>query len=272
MNSETIMQSDVLDILFENRNKAYGAYTLRKFYSNRVVKSLGIMLGSVLVLSAFTFLPDKKVNRPLNTLETTWTAIKPDDPVKEPEKKKDIVKTAKAPAAPVKTNMWMPPVIVPVTVPVAALPGITDSTAIGSAIITIPGTGPGIVVPANPGKVPGTVITEPAIKINEPLTEGEVDVMPSFPGGMPALRKFLEKQLTNPRDLEEDEAISVQVRFVVGYDGKLKDISIIKDGGDEFNKEVIRVVKKMPEWIPGKAKGQQVSVYYTIPVKFIPAG
>ena len=97
-------------------------------------------------------------------------------------------------------------------------------------------------------------------------------MMPSFPGGMPALRKFLEKQLSNPRDLEEEEVISVQVRFVVGYDGKLKDITILKDGGDEFNKEVIRVVKKMPEWIPGKAKGQEVSVYYTIPVKFISAG
>ena len=270
MNSETIMQSDVLDILFENRNKAYGAYTLRKFYSNRLVKSLGIMLGSVLVLSAFTFLPDKKPTKPMDQVDAVWTNIKPEDPIKEPEKKKEIIKQAKVPAAPVKTSIWVPPVIVPVTVPVAVLPGLTDSTAIGSVIVTTPGSGPKIIDPVVPGT--GTVIPVPAININTPLTEAEVDVMPSFPGGMPALRKFLEKHLTNPRDLEEGEMISVQVKFVVGYDGKLKDINIIKDGGDEFNKEVLRVVKKMPEWIPGKARGQEVSVYYTIPVKFITAG
>lgn len=270
MNSETIMKSDVLDILFENRNKAYGAYHLRKFYSNRLVKSLGIMLGSVLVLSAFTFLPNKKATKPISTLDAVWTNIKPDEPVKEPEKKKEILQSNAAKANPVKTDLWVPPVIVPVTIPVAALPGLTDSAAIGTAIVTTPGTGPRIVDPVIPGT--GTVIAEPVINSNVPLTEGEVDVMPSFPGGMPALRKFLEKQLSNPRDLEEEEVISVQVRFVVGYDGKLKDITILKDGGDEFNKEVIRVVKKMPEWIPGKAKGQEVSVYYTIPVKFISAG
>ena len=59
MNKELIMTSDVLDILFENRNKSYGAYELRKFYANRLLKALGMMIGSVMVLSAFTFLPKK---------------------------------------------------------------------------------------------------------------------------------------------------------------------------------------------------------------------
>jgi protein TonB len=59
MNSESIMKSDVLDILFEKRNKAYGAYTLRKFYKNRLIKSIGIMVFTVIVFSAFTFLPER---------------------------------------------------------------------------------------------------------------------------------------------------------------------------------------------------------------------
>jgi len=58
---------------------------------------------------------------------------------------------------------------------------------------------------------------------------------------------------------------------VVGYDGKLKSFEIVEDGGATFNKEVIRVLKKMPEWVPGKANGENVSVYYTIPVKFTAA-
>ncbi len=93
--------------------------------------------------------------------------------------------------------------------------------------------------------------------------------MPEFPGGMNALRRFLERNLNNPRDLEENETVSVKVRFVVGFDGKLKSFETIQDGGEEFNKEVMRVLKKMPDWVPGKTQGQNISVYYTIPVKFV---
>ena len=55
---------------------------------------------------------------------------------------------------------------------------------------------------------------------------------------------------------------------MVGYDGKLKSFETIEDGGRAFNNEVIRVLKRMPEWIPGRSNGENVSVYYTIPVKF----
>ena len=58
---------------------------------------------------------------------------------------------------------------------------------------------------------------------------------------------------------------------MVGFDGKLQGFETIEDGGAAFNKEVIRVLKKMPEWIPGKSNGENVAVYYTIPVKFVPS-
>jgi periplasmic protein TonB len=61
MNKELILKSTFLDILFENKNKAYGAYHLRKFYNNRLYKSLALMLSGVILLSAFTFLPKKKI-------------------------------------------------------------------------------------------------------------------------------------------------------------------------------------------------------------------
>ena len=105
---------------------------------------------------------------------------------------------------------------------------------------------------------------DPAIPIDNP------EIEPSFPGGINTLRTFLQRNLVNPRDLEEGEQVSVQVRFVVGYDGKLQHFETLKDGGPEFNGEVIRVLKKMPQWIAGKSNGKNVSVYYTIPVKFVP--
>ena len=71
--------------------------------------------------------------------------------------------------------------------------------------------------------------------------------------------------------MEAGQVISVKIKFVVGFEGKLKSFEIIEDGGMIFNKEVIRVLKKMPDWIPGKSNGEAVSVYYTIPVKFTAA-
>ena len=95
--------------------------------------------------------------------------------------------------------------------------------------------------------------------------------MPAYPGGFTALKKFLEKNLHNPVEMDEGEMVEVKIRFVVGYDGKLKDFEILEDGGNMFNNEVIRVLKKMPEWLPGKSNGEKVSVYFTIPVKFTAA-
>jgi periplasmic protein TonB len=85
---------------------------------------------------------------------------------------------------------------------------------------------------------------------------------------MEALRNFLQKNLQNPEDIEEGGMVSVKIKFVVGYDGTLKSFETVEDGGAAFNNEVIRVLKKMKPWNPGKTRGENVSVYYTIPVKF----
>lgn len=95
--------------------------------------------------------------------------------------------------------------------------------------------------------------------------------MPSYPGGMDALRKFLVRNLENPRDMKEGEVANVKVKFVVGSNGELQSFVTVQDGGNEFNREVMRVFKKMPNWVPGKSKGQNVSVFYTVPIKFISA-
>ena len=66
MKTDTILKADVLDIIFENRNKSYGAYALRKFYNNRLYKALGVMIGFVILLSSFTLFKGKsKIIDPL---------------------------------------------------------------------------------------------------------------------------------------------------------------------------------------------------------------
>ena len=89
MNSETILQSDVLDIVFEKRNKLYGAYTLRKFYNNRLFKSIGITLGMVTFLSAFTLIPTAE-HRTIEVGPTIILSLK--EIKKQAEPKKEIPK------------------------------------------------------------------------------------------------------------------------------------------------------------------------------------
>ncbi len=271
MKTELIMKSDVLDIIFENRNKAYGAYYLRKFYKNRLLKSLALMMTGVVVLSAFTFIPKMKKSGKAELLLTDdYVLNKIEDKPLEPEKPKEKPEPPKQKMPTVQYTSK--PNIVPDNAVVKPLETITDSTVIAN--ITKPGEGGEGPLVGDPkegddngkGKEP---VTEPAVNPTVPSVTAEV--MPEYPGGIDVLRKFLERNLTNPRDLEENEVVSVKVRFVVGYDGKLKGFETVQDGGAEFNKEVIRVLKKMPDWVPGKTKGQNVSVYYTIPVKFVAA-
>lgn len=273
MNKELILKSDVLDIVFEHRNKAYGAYNLRKFYNNRLVKSLGLMLTSVVFLSAFSFLPKQKAVETKEEIPYTWANILPEkkeapEKKEEPKPKEQVKPPTQAPA-----QQFTNPVIVDIKLLVKPLENL-DSLALISNTTTKakPGEVP-IVRPPEPPVLPGDgpPVTVVPAKVDAVTPTEFAEVMPSYPGGMDALRKFLQRNLTNPRDMEEGEMVSVKVRFVVNYEGKLQSFVTVEDGGAEFNNEVVRVLRKMPEWIPGKTKGQNVSVYYTIPVKFVPA-
>jgi len=267
MKTELILKSDVLDILFENRNKAYGAYTLRKFYDNRLMKSIGGMIAIVITLSAFTLIPKKKITMDKIIAGNTFVIADVKSKIKEIEKPKDVpVPLQKAPS-----QAYNIPTIVTKVETVKPLENITDSTAISN--ITEAGD-PGATLPGVVQPIPGGGGTGDAPEVAKPSVDNTkvldfAEVMPSYPGGMDALKRFLQRNLTNPRDLEENEIVSVKMKFVVGYDGKLKGFETIQDGGEEFNKEVLRVLKKMPAWVPGKSNGQNVSVYYTIPVKFV---
>lgn len=143
----------------------------------------------------------------------------------------------------------------------------TGITGIKTIINTDPG--PFLKLPMETGPADGDGET-PAMVIDKtlPMEGNTVEVLPSYPGGMDALRKFLEKNLQTPTEMEAGEMVSVRVRFVVNYSGKLESFVTVLNGGEVYNKEVVRVLKKMPDWIPGKAKGENVSVYYVIPVKF----
>ena len=70
-------------------------------------------------------------------------------------------------------------------------------------------------------------------------------------------------------NLEEGEQVKVIARFVVGADGRVRDIEIVHPANAEFNAEVKRVIGKMPEWKPGSQNHRNVAVYFNLPVNFV---
>ncbi len=266
------MKADILDIIFEKRNKDYGAYDLRKFYPKRLKRALGFMLIIATAFSALTLLSPKVngvITIPFDIPQTEMKKVY--DISKEAAKKPEVAKPeTKTTATPANQKIFIKNLfIVSNHVKTDSITTLLPTDFIGTENIGILKPGTARVQPDKPEAVIGNSekIT-PNMDITSTVELHVVDIPPVYPGGNDALHKFLQRNLHNPTDMAEGESVSVRIRFVINYNGKLQGFVTEQDGGELFNKEVVRVLKKMPEWIPGKAKGQNVSVYYTIPVKF----
>lgn len=98
---------------------------------------------------------------------------------------------------------------------------------------------------------------------------GSVQQMPQFPGGEKALMDYVIKNVRYPKsEIGRTETVRVIVRFVVEANGKIGEIKILRGGPEAFNEEAIRVVKSMPDFIPGKENGKDVAVWYNLPISF----
>jgi len=93
-----------------------------------------------------------------------------------------------------------------------------------------------------------------------------VDKMPTFPGGIKAYGKFLNKNLKWPGDMESTGRVIVS--FYIEKDGHLTHFKIVKSMGSDFDAEALRVLKKSPKWIPGMKDGKAVRVKHSVPINF----
>lgn len=114
---------------------------------------------------------------------------------------------------------------------------------------------------------------------DEPLTNTEiitdkkpyisVEQMPEFPGGSGELLKYISENLEYPETAVKNKTEGlVVVRFVVSETGDVSDASILRSVSPECDNEAIRVVESMPKWQPGKEKGEDVAVFYTLPIRY----
>ncbi len=266
MTNKEILEANLLDIIFENRNKDYGAYALRNEYDRRLLKALGIGLGLVLFLILINFIRISNADPIGNDNDKPSISISNVDltPKKiiEQEKPKPVEKPK------VRQVDYQAPKIVPDPQVKNPLPTIDD---IKSAVISntnsdgiednkakpkdLTNTGTATITSVEP------VVVEPTFKIREQA--------PEYPGGTAALIEFMRRNLITPDQLEIGDKKIVKVKFVVGKDGSITDITILESPGKDYEKEVSRVVKKMPRWKPGIQNDITVAVSYVLPIIFI---
>jgi periplasmic protein TonB len=118
---------------------------------------------------------------------------------------------------------------------------------------------------------PAYVPAAPVIKEEpkEPEIFVVVEQMPEFPGGDKALYEFLAKNIKYPA-VAKDNGIEgkVYIKFVINEDGSVSQATVARGIGGGCDEEALRVVKDMPKWKPGKQRGKNVKVWYTLPVYF----
>ncbi|NSL90060.1 energy transducer TonB [Chitinophaga solisilvae] len=274
MDSAKILKSDFLDILFDGRNKDYGAYDLRKQYNKRVrnailgTVSLFLVFFLTYIITNYVKASQKDTDKKPVIQEIKMEDVKlPDDPKTPPPPP-----PPPAPPPPVKPSVqFTPPVIkkdneVP---PDEEPPKHEDIKDKSISTKTVEGDPNGIDAGLlEDSKGTGVVEAPPAPAKEEIFTF--VEQPPTFPGGEEALAKYLSKNIRYPRVAQENGISgTVFVQFVVDSEGNIKDVKTVgaaKGGGLE--EEAVRVVRTMPKWKAGKQNGRQVSVQFNLPIRF----
>jgi len=255
MQTSQILNAPLIDIIFDGRNKDYGAYELRKNYSGRIGRAMLVMLIFVsLVFGGMIMASSKKPKDKLimgPTVDLMNVEDKHPEKLPEPEKpkpKEPEVKTIKSTTIEIvnKINVDPPPTNEEI-----------KNSVVG--IVTKPGTeDSGYIKPPHDLPGEGRGIVEPPKKVDEgPVADVDVDA--KFNGNW---KGFLEKYL-NPEVPVQHGApagtYSVVIQFVVDLDGSMSDIKALTDQGYGMEQEALRVIKKAGNWQPG--------IYHGFPVK-----
>ncbi|OQP46777.1 energy transducer TonB [Niastella populi] len=272
MEVNKILSADVLDIIFEGRNKDYGAYQLRKTYNRRLVTSLLIVAAICLLLFLGYFisalLEDKTQSKEVVVQDVQLEEIKQEEKKEEPPPP-----PPPKPPEPPKVEMakFTPPKIVKdEEVKEEEKPPEVEKleeTKIG----TMNQEGQkdeGIVAP--PVEDAGKGVVEAPKKDDEDWdkTFTKVEIESEYPGGAAAWQRYLNRNLRYPQEAIDNEVQgAVVVQFIVDKEGNVSDVEAIS-GPQELRGEAVRVIKKSGKWTPAVQNGRQVKSYKKQPIVF----
>lgn len=262
MDVNKILTADFLDILFDGRNKEYGAYELRKSYNKRLtiaitamlIIALMIFVGSVISKEAaknkkaqaeiqdvkLEEVKDQQKNEPpppppppklpdppkVEIAKFTPPKIVKDEEVKEDEKPPEIEKIEDAKIGTINQE------------------GTKDE---------------GIVAPPVESKGTGEVVAPKVVEEDYDKVFTKVENPAEFPGGPDAWRRYLERNLQYPESAQENGTQGVvKVQFIVDREGNISEVQALNDPGDGLAEEAVRIIKKGPKWKPAEQNGRKV--------------
>jgi periplasmic protein TonB len=262
MDVNKILTADFLDILFDGRNKEYGAYELRKSYNKRLtiaitamlIIALMIFVGSVISKEAaknkkaqaeiqdvkLEEVKDQQKNEPpppppppklpdppkVEIAKFTPPKIVKDEEVKEDEKPPEIEKIEEAKIGTINQE------------------GTKDE---------------GIVAPPVESKGTGEVVAPKVVEEDYDKVFTKVENPAEFPGGPDAWRRYLERNLQYPESAQENGTQGVvKVQFIVDREGNISEVQALNDPGDGLAEEAVRIIKKGPKWKPAEQNGRKV--------------
>lgn len=257
MNTENSFASRNDEVVFDNRNKSYGAYSIRRSYTSSLTKGSG---GSLLVAGFFVAAVQVMLMMKPDSLKpitgcvlpplklTNDIQIIPDQPIPPPTQ--EVKQSQGFPTRVVTHEVVMPP---PEETNVPASPG-----EVGQGDpVPVDGTGPSLNLSTAP-----TVVEPPKIV-------DFAEVMPEFEGGAKAMYKFLQRHLRYPR---ADQRIGIQgtvfVRFIIDITGTVTGVEVVRGVSGTLDKEAMRVIALMPKWKPGSQHGTPVNIRMVLPIKF----
>ena len=244
------------DIVFEDRNKEYGAYKLRKRYTRTLL--ISVLIG-VVILSTAVITPylnakaaesskkraEREVEIKLENLDTPNETVAPPPPPPPP------------PAETVQQARYVPPVVVDSVKPEDEIQLMTAEEAVV--------------------EVRDEEVVEVVEVVKEEIREEEaepepfvvVEEMPMFPGGQEELLRYIAEHVVYPEVAKENNIQGrVIVRFCVTAKGGVSQVSVLKGVDPELDKESIKVVSGLPAFQPGKQGGKPVPVWYMVPITF----
>ncbi len=272
MEPNKILQADILDIIFEGKNKSYGAYELRKAYNARLTRALIFMIALLFLVFIGNVLakvvaPDDSAA--IDVVDTEMAEIKKDEPPPPPPPPPPPVPP---PPPEIKQVQFTPPKVVKdeEVKPDEKIEEIVEEAAISTKTVESDNTTQIVQAPVEDK---GTQVVEvPKVEDDEGKVFNKVEVEAGFPGGDGAWRRYLTNNLDAEVPVSNDApegTYQVIVRFIVSKDGSISDVQAETKFGYGMEAEAVRAIKKGPKWTPALQNGRHVNAYRRQPITFL---
>ena len=265
MNKMDLTSKDWCNLVFDDRNKAYGGYVIRRESTGRHNRAVVIIVCLAALCVAVPALI-KKLTPQQEAFKVTEVTTLSDLPEADEQKEQPKIQEL-PPPPPLKSSIKFTPPVIKKDNEVQDNDEIKSQEDLNQAKASI-----SIADVKGTDDEHGVDIAE-VKNVNNEVDESKpyvaVEQMPQFPGGEQKLMEWLGKNLRYP-NISQENGIQgrVIVRFVVSSTGKVCNVEVMRGIDPQLDKEALRLISAMPDWIPGKQNGKNVPVFYTIPIIF----